>query len=63
MTYKIKEEFFQAVDVSVLMYGCTTWTLTKTHREKALWELHKNAAYCFEQIPKAVLHKQQLYGH
>ena len=25
----IKTEFFQAVDVSILLYGCTTWTVTK----------------------------------
>ena len=26
---KLKRQFFQAVVVSVLLYGCTTWTLTK----------------------------------
>ena len=26
---KIKCNFFQAVVVSILLYGCTTWTLTK----------------------------------
>ena len=26
---KIKRELFQAVAVSLLLYGCTTWTLTK----------------------------------
>ena len=25
----------------------------ETPAEKAEWELHKNAEYCFEQIPKA----------
>ena len=60
---KIKWDFFQAVSVSILLYGCTTWTLTK-HREKKLdgnctrmlwailnksWKLH--------------LRKQHLYGH
>ena len=28
MTDKIKRSFFQAAVVSVLLYGCTTWTLT-----------------------------------
>ena len=32
-TDKIKRDFFQAVAVSTLLYGCTTWTLT-THKEK-----------------------------
>ena len=29
LTDKIKCSFFQAVVVSILLYGCTTWTLTK----------------------------------
>ena len=29
MTDKIKRSFFQAVVVSIVLYGCTTWTLTK----------------------------------
>ena len=32
---KIKHIFFQAVVVSILLYGCATWTLTK-HMEKKL---------------------------
>ena len=32
---KIKYSFFQAAVVSILLYGCTTWTLTK-HMEKKL---------------------------
>ena len=35
MTDKIKRNFFQAVVMSILLYGCTTWTLTK-HMEKKL---------------------------
>ena len=31
--HKIKQEFFQAVAVLVLLYSCTTWTLKK-HLEK-----------------------------
>ena len=26
---KMKRSFFQAVVISILLYGCTTWTLTK----------------------------------
>ena len=29
LTDKMKHSFFQAVVVSILLYGCTTWTLTK----------------------------------
>ena len=31
---KIKRSFFQAVVVSILLYGCTTWTLTKRMEKK-----------------------------
>ena len=31
----------------------------KTHKEKARWELHKNATICMEHI----LTKQQWYSH
>ena len=32
---KIKRVFFQAVAVSIQLYGCTTWMVTK-HKEKKL---------------------------
>ena len=32
---KIKQEFFPVVAMSLLLYGCTTWTCTK-HLEKKL---------------------------
>ena len=35
LTDRIKRSFFQAVVVSILLYGCTTWTLTK-RMEKSL---------------------------
>ena len=37
---KIKQDFFQAVAVLMLLYGCTTLMLTKHHWEKDRWELH-----------------------
>ena len=37
LSNKIKRYFFQAAAVSVLLYGCTTWTLTKSRCEQ-----HKN---------------------
>ena len=34
LTDKIKRSFFQAVVVSILLYGCSTWTLTKRMEKK-----------------------------
>ena len=63
LTDKMKRSFFQAVVVSILLYGCTTWTLTK-HMEK---KLDGN----YTRMLRAILNKswrqhptkQQLYGH
>ena len=57
LSNQIKQDFFQAVTVSIILYRSTTWTLIK-HREKKLnWELHKNAAFCLEQILEAAPNK------
>ena len=34
LTDKVKHSFFQAAVVSILPYGCTTWTLRKRHEKK-----------------------------
>ena len=34
LTDKIKQSFLQAAVVSILLYGCTTWTLTKRMEKK-----------------------------
>ena len=34
LTHKMKRSFFQAAVVSILLYGCTTWTLTKRLERK-----------------------------
>ena len=34
LTDKMKRSFFQATAVSILLYGCTTWTLTKRLEKK-----------------------------
>ena len=36
----------------IIIYDWTIWT--KTPGEKAQWELHKNAVFCFEQILETV---------
>ena len=63
MTDKMKRSFFQAAVVSILLYGCTTWTLTKRLEKK----LNGN----YTRMLRAILNKSwrqhptrhQLYGH
>ena len=63
LTDKLKRSFFQATVVSVLLCGCTTWTLTKRMEKK----LDGN----YTRMLRAILNKswrqhptkQQLYGH
>ena len=38
LSNEIKQDSFQTVDVSVLLYGSTTRTLTKKHEKKSLME-------------------------
>ena len=59
----IKRSFFQAAVVSILLYGCTIWTLTK-------W-LEKTLDGNYTRMLRAILNKSwwqhptrhQLYGH
>ncbi len=59
----MKCSFFQAAVISILLYGCTTWTLTKCMEKK----LDSNST----RMLRAILNKswrqhptkQQLYGH
>ena len=63
LTDKIKRIFFQAVVASILLYGCTTWTLTKRLKKK----LDGN----YTRMLRAILNKSwrqhprrhPLYGH
>ena len=43
--------------VSVLLCGCTTWTLSKRLEKKAWLQLHKNAASNIEQVLEAAPYK------
>ena len=63
LTDKMKHSFFQAAVVSILLYGCTTWTLTKRLEKKLddnytrmLWAILNKSG---RQHPT----KHQLYGH
>ena len=63
LTDKMKCSFFQAAVVSILLYGCTTWTLTK--------RLEKKLDGNYTRMLRAILDKSwrqhptwhQLYGH
>ena len=63
MTDKMKWSFFQAAIVSILLYGCTTWTLTK--------QIEKKLDGNYTRMLRAILNKswrqhptkQQLCGH
>ena len=62
-TDKMKRSFFQAAVASILLYGCTTWTLTK--------RLEKKLDSNYTRMLRAILNKSwrqhptrhQLYGH
>ena len=59
----MKRSFFQAAIVSILLYGCTTWMLTK--------RMEKNLEGNYTRMLRAILKKswrqhptnQQLHGH
>ena len=63
LTDKTKRSFFQVAIVSILLYGCTTWTLTK--------QLEKKLDGNYTRMLQAILNKSrrqhptrnQLYGH
>ena len=63
LTDKMKCSFFQAAVVSILLYGCTTWTLTK--------RLEKKLDSNYTRVLQAILNKSwrqhptrhQLYSH
>ena len=63
LTDKMKRSFFQAAVISILLYGCTTWTLTK--------RLEKKLDGNYTRMLQAILNKSwrqhptkhQLYGH
>ena len=57
LTDKMKRSFFQAAVVSILLYGCTTWTLNKRMEKKLDGNYTKNAASNTEQVLEATPHK------
>ena len=63
LTGKMKRSFFQTAAVLILLYGCTTWTLTK--------RLEKKLDGNYTRMLRAILNKSwrqhptkhQIYGH
>ena len=53
----IKHNFFQIAVTSILLYGCTIWTLTKRIAKKLEEKVHKNATSYSEQILEATSHE------
>ena len=43
--------------MSILLYECTTWMLTKRIDKKASRQLHKNVVSCIEQVLEATPYK------
>ena len=60
---KLKRKFFQAVVVSVLLYGCTTWTLTKRLENKLDGSCTRILRAVLNKTWKQHPTRKQLYGH
>ena len=60
---KIKRNFFQAAVVSILLYGFTTWTLTKCIEKKLDGNYTRMLRTILNKYLMQHSTKQQLYGH
>ena len=60
---KMKRRFFQAAVVSILLYGCTTWTLTKQMEKKLDGNYTRMLRAILNKSWWHHLSKQLLYGH
>ena len=63
LTDKIKCSFFQAAVISILLYGCTTWTLTKWMEKKLDGNYSRMLRAILNETWRQQPTKQQLYGH
>ena len=63
LTDKMKHSFFQAAVMSILLYGCTTWTLTKHIEKKLDGNYTRILPAILNKSWRQHLTKQQLYGH
>ena len=63
LTDKMKRSFFQAAVVSTLLYGCTTWTLTKRLEKKLDGNYTRMLRAILNKSWQQHLTRHQLYGH
>ena len=63
LTDKMRHSFFQAAVVSILLYGCTTWTLTKRMEKKLDGNYTRMLPAILNKSWRQHSTKQQLYGH
>ena len=63
LSYEIKRNFFQAADVSILLYRCTTWMLTKRIEKKLDGNCTRMLQALLNKSWKQRPTKQQLYDH
>ena len=63
LTDKMKRSFFQAAVVSILLYGCTAWTLTKRLEKKLDGNYTRMMQAILKKSWRQQPTKQQLYGH
>ena len=59
----MKRSFFQEAVVSILLYGCTTWTLTKRMEKKLDGNYTRMLRALLNKSWRQHPIKQQLYGH
>ena len=63
LTDKMKRSFFQAVVISILLYGCPTWTVTKRMEKKLDGKYKRMLRAILNRSWRQHPTKQQLYGH
>ena len=63
LTDKIKHSFFQAAVTSILLYGCTTWTLTKRLEKKLDGNCTRMLRAILNMSWRQHPTRHQLYGH
>ena len=63
LTDKMKRSFFQAAVVSILLYGCTTWTLNERMEKKLDGNYTRMLRAILKKSWSQHPTKQQLYGH
>ena len=63
LTDKMKRSFFQAAVVLILLYGCTTWTLTKRLKKKLDGNYTRMLLAILNKSWRQYPTRHQLYGH